>query len=84
MLFHHEGGVEVGDVDAKAQKLMVPVDGKLTEDLVKEQLLTQVPDDKKEYGNLFLKLSLLFKDIYMSLFKYLSIKQMVGSLSSSQ
>lgn len=62
MLFHHEGGVEVGDVDAKAQKLMVPVDGKLTEDLVKEQLLTQVPDDK-EYGNLFLKLSLLFKDI---------------------
>lgn len=63
MLFHHEGGVEVGDVDAKAQKLMVPVDGKLTEDLVKEQLLTKVPDDKKEYGNLFLKLSLLFKDI---------------------
>lgn len=63
MLFHHEGGVEVGDVDAKAQKLMVPVDGKLTEDLVKEQLLTQVPDDKEEYGNLFLKLSLLFKDI---------------------
>lgn len=63
VLFHHEGGVEVGDVDAKAQKLMVPVDGKLTEDLVKEQLLTQVPDDKKEYGNLFLKLSLLFKDI---------------------
>lgn len=64
MLFHHEGGVEVGDVDAKAQKLMVPVDGKLTEDQVKEQLLTQVPDDKKEYGNLFFfKLSLLFKDI---------------------
>uniref|UniRef100_A0A3Q4MY62 ATP-citrate synthase n=1 Tax=Neolamprologus brichardi TaxID=32507 RepID=A0A3Q4MY62_NEOBR len=48
VLFHHEGGVEVGDVDAKAQKLMVPVDGKLTEDLVKEQLLTQVPDDKKD------------------------------------
>lgn len=51
VLFHHEGGVEVGDVDAKAQRLMVPVDEKLSEDQVAEQLLTHVPDDKKEYGH---------------------------------
>lgn len=49
VLFHHEGGVDVGDVDAKAQRLIVAVDDKLNEDQVKEQLLTHVPDDKKEY-----------------------------------
>lgn len=54
VLFHHEGGVEVGDVDAKAQKLMVGVDEKLSEDQVKEQLLTRVPDDKKEYDLFFM------------------------------
>uniref|UniRef100_A0A3Q2QHI4 ATP citrate synthase n=1 Tax=Fundulus heteroclitus TaxID=8078 RepID=A0A3Q2QHI4_FUNHE len=48
VLFHHEGGVEVGDVDAKAQRLMVAVDDKLSDAQVKEQLLTHVPDDKKE------------------------------------
>lgn len=48
VLFHHEGGVEVGDVDAKAQRLMVAVDDKLTEDQVSGQLLAHVSDDKKE------------------------------------
>ncbi len=52
VLFHHEGGVEVGDVDAKAQRLMVAVDEKLSEDQVTEQLLTHVSDDKKEYGHI--------------------------------
>ena len=52
VLFHHEGGVEVGDVDAKAQRLMVAVDEKLSEDQVTEQLLTHVPDEKREYGHI--------------------------------
>ncbi len=26
ILFTHEGGVDVGDVDAKAEKLLIPVD----------------------------------------------------------
>lgn len=52
VLFHHEGGVEVGDVDTEAQRLMVAVDGKLTEEQVTEQLLTHVSDDKKEYGHI--------------------------------
>lgn len=51
VLFHHEGGVEVGDVDAKAQRLMVAVDDKLSADQVREQLLTHVPEDKKKYGH---------------------------------
>lgn len=52
VLFHHEGGVEVGDVDAKAQRLIVAVDDKLSDDQVTEQLLTHVSDDKKEYGHI--------------------------------
>lgn len=48
VLFHHEGGVDIGDVDSKAQRLMVGVDEKLDTGSVTEQLLTRVPDGKKE------------------------------------
>lgn len=48
VLFHHEGGVDIGDVDSKAQRLMVGVDEKLDGAAVTEQLLTHVPDEKKE------------------------------------
>lgn len=47
VLFHHEGGVDVGDVDAKAKKLLIGVDEKISDDAVKEELLTLVPNDKK-------------------------------------
>lgn len=48
MLFHHEGGVDVGDVDAKAQKLLIRVDEKISEDAVKKELLTHTPNEKRE------------------------------------
>lgn len=45
ILFYHEGGVDVGDVDAKAEKLLIPVD--LAEypsnDKIAEGLLSKVP-----------------------------------------
>lgn len=47
VLFHHEGGVDVGDVDAKAKKLLISVDEKISEECVKKELLPLVPDDKK-------------------------------------
>lgn len=47
ILFHHEGGMDVGDVDAKAQKLLIGVDEKISEDQVKRELLTKAPNDKK-------------------------------------
>jgi len=47
VLFHHEGGVDVGDVDAKARKLLVAVDQKITPDAVQKQLLNHVANDKK-------------------------------------
>jgi len=48
VLFYHEGGVDVGDVDAKAQKLLVAVDEKRNESDVKKHLLQHAPADKKE------------------------------------
>lgn len=48
VLFHHEGGVDVGDVDDKARRLAVGVDEKLAAASVTEQLLAHVPDEKKE------------------------------------
>lgn len=47
VLFHHEGGVDVGDVDAKAKKLLVGVDEKISEESVKKALLTHVSNDKR-------------------------------------
>ena len=51
ILFHHEGGVEVGDVDAKAQRLLVAVGDKLSEEQVTEKLLVHVSDEKKGYAH---------------------------------
>ena len=47
LLFHHEGGVDVGDVDSKAKKLLVGIDDKISEDSVITNLLSHVPNDKK-------------------------------------
>ncbi|KAK7805640.1 hypothetical protein U0070_009789 [Myodes glareolus] len=51
VLFHHEGGVDVGDVDAKAQKLLVGVDEKLNTEDIKRHLLVHAPEDKKELSS---------------------------------
>lgn len=48
ILFHHEGGVDVGDVDTKAQKLLVGVDEKLDPEDIKKHLLVHAPGNKKE------------------------------------
>ncbi|MFT7797582.1 ATP-citrate synthase-like [Arapaima gigas] len=75
VLFHHEGGVDVGDVDAKAQKFLVRVDEKLSEEVVKRQLLTHVPTDKKEVlASFVVGLFNLYEDLY---FTYLEINPLV-------
>lgn len=40
--------MDVGDVDAKAQKLLVGVDEKLNPEDIKKHLLVHAPEDKKE------------------------------------
>ncbi|XP_077108276.1 ATP-citrate synthase isoform X2 [Ranitomeya variabilis] len=75
VLFHHEGGVDVGDVDAKAQKLLVGVGERLTEQDVKNHLLIHVTPDKKEILASFIAgLFNLYDDLY---FTYLEINPLV-------
>ncbi|CAL7950954.1 unnamed protein product [Xylocopa violacea] len=76
ILFHHEGGVDVGDVDAKSLKLHVPVgDEAPDESTITKKLLVHVADDKKEtiakfIGSLY--------DLYVNLyFTYLEINPLV-------
>ncbi|XP_056405376.1 ATP-citrate synthase isoform X2 [Hyla sarda] len=75
VLFHHEGGVDVGDVDAKAQKLLVGVGERLTEQDVKNHLLVHVAPDRKEVLASFVTgLFNLYDDLY---FTYLEINPLV-------
>ncbi|XP_053541017.1 ATP-citrate synthase isoform X2 [Ictalurus punctatus] len=75
VLFHHEGGVDVGDVDDKARRLAVGVDEKLAAASVTEQLLAHVPDEKKEVlASFIVGLFNLYEDLY---FTYLEINPLV-------
>lgn len=48
ILFYHQGGVDIGDVDAKAVKLEVPVGETVTIDKITSVLLGEVDAKKKE------------------------------------
>lgn len=50
ILFHHQGGVDIGDVDAKALKLDIPVGSDLPDrSILMNRLLTHIKtNDKKE------------------------------------
>ncbi|KAF6092042.1 ATP citrate lyase [Phyllostomus discolor] len=75
VLFHHEGGVDVGDVDAKAKKLLVGVDKKLSPEDIKKHLLVHAPEDKKEILASFISgLFNFYEDLY---FTYLEINPLV-------
>ncbi len=47
ILFHHEGGVNVGDVDSKAMRLEVPIGTYPTEEEIGQKLLAKIPADRK-------------------------------------
>lgn len=47
ILFYHQGGVDIGDVDAKALRLEVPVGANTNVDEITKNLLTEVSADKK-------------------------------------
>lgn len=48
ILFHHQGGVDIGDVDAKALKLEVPVNRTVTVAEIEKHLLVNLTADKKQ------------------------------------
>ncbi|XP_076627273.1 ATP-citrate synthase [Colletes latitarsis] len=76
ILFHHEGGVDIGDVDAKALKLEVSVGEKAPDQSVlMEKLLVHVANDKKETIAKFIEsLYKLYVNLY---FTYLEINPLV-------
>lgn len=49
LLFTHEGGVDIGDVDAKALKLEVGIEERPTEAQIKDKLLAHLTGPRKEY-----------------------------------
>ncbi|XP_030757355.1 ATP-citrate synthase isoform X2 [Sitophilus oryzae] len=75
ILFYHQGGVDIGDVDSKAVKLDVPVGENLTEDSITKVLLGQVKSAKKAMISKFIyNLYELYVDLY---FTYLEINPLV-------
>lgn len=75
ILFHHEGGVDIGDVDAKALKLEIPIDEKPSLSQINKQLLKHLAKDKKEVVGKFIEaLYNTYVDLY---FTYLEINPLV-------
>ena len=48
IMFHHEGGVNVGDVDTKASRLEVPIGTSPTQAEIEKKLLGKVQADRKK------------------------------------
>lgn len=79
ILFHDEGGVDIGDVESKALKLDIPIDGQLSETEVKTQLLKNISADKLHFVTKFvLDLYRVYVDLY---FTYLEINPLGIKLS---
>ncbi|CAG8456547.1 1611_t:CDS:2 [Acaulospora colombiana] len=76
ILFTHEGGIDVGDVDAKALKVLIRVDeGCPTLQEIKEKLLVNVPENKKDILVDFIsRLYSVYVDLH---FTYLEINPLV-------
>ncbi|CAH1765862.1 14715_t:CDS:2 [Entrophospora sp. SA101] len=76
ILFTHEGGIDVGDVDAKALKLLIPVDENLPSlQEIKDKLLVNVPETKKDIlVNFISHLYAVYIDLH---FTYLEINPLV-------
>ncbi|XP_067632890.1 ATP-citrate synthase isoform X2 [Eurosta solidaginis] len=81
ILFYHQGGVDIGDVDAKALKLDVLVNNKTSIEEITTKLLKHVTDatNKKRIGNFIFALYNAYVDLY---FTYLEINPLVVTKNS--
>jgi ATP citrate (pro-S)-lyase len=77
ILFTHEGGVDVGDVDAKAKKILIPVD--LKKFPSNQQLAeTLLPDVPKGIHNVLIDFIVRLYSVYVDCqFTYLEINPLV-------
>jgi len=75
ILFYHQGGINVGDVDAKASRLAVPIGTFPNQEEIETKLLGKVPANRKKIVSGFIEA--LFK-FYADLnFTYLEINPVV-------
>jgi len=75
ILFFHEGGVDVGDVDAKGVRMAVPTGSDVSAAMVKEQLLGEVPEGHRDGLASFIHaLFMLYKELH---FAYMEINPIV-------
>jgi len=80
ILFTHEGGVDIGDVDTKALRLMVLVDKPFPKDEIKSKLLQHVPAEKQDVLVDFVtRLYATYTDLQ---FTYLEINPLVVTKSA--
>jgi ATP citrate (pro-S)-lyase len=84
-LFHHEGGVDVGDVDAKAVRLDVAIDcNSVTVESIEESLLKNVPQERRAVlASFLLALFHLYRDlnfVYMEINPVVVVGSMVTPL----
>ncbi|CAE7674174.1 Acly [Symbiodinium pilosum] len=71
IFFYHEGGVDVGDVDAKASRLSIPTGCEVSEDMIRSELLDKVEPAKSATLARFIKaLFAFYRDLH---FAYLEI-----------
>jgi len=49
ILFHHEGGVDIGDVDSKAVTYSIDIDKSFDVNQMETALLQQVPANRRTY-----------------------------------
>ncbi|XP_055601325.1 ATP-citrate synthase isoform X2 [Uranotaenia lowii] len=80
ILFYHQGGVDIGDVDSKALKLDVPVGQDVTQADIEKVLLKEVSAAKKKrIASFVYNLYKLYVELY---FTYLEINPLVVTDSS--
>lgn len=71
ILFHHQGGVDIGDVDAKALRLEVNIDETPSESDIVQKLLGNIANEQKNLVAKFI--SDLYKAYVNLYFTYLEI-----------
>ena len=68
--FYHEGGVDIGDVDSKAEQVNVDISSLLSEEQA-NKLVAKVPEDKKRYSMAARSILLLCLSLCSILVRYL-------------
>ena len=75
MLFWHEGGVDIGDVDSKAFRLQVGLTEDVSSAIIKEKLLSQVPVERQaKLASFFVTLMKVYRELH---FVYMEINPIV-------